>query len=546
MRRQCRSFPFLAALVLAIAAVPPVHAAQLFSGMGSHHRKVSTASRDAAKYFDQGLVFAMSFNHDEGIRSFSEAARLDSNCAMAWWGVALANGPHINNPVMSPEQSRDAWAAVQKAKSCLGGATAVERGLVEALSRRYADPPPVDRRPYEEAYATAMRDLWAANPSDADIGWLFAESMMDLRPWDLWKEDGSPQPGTTEILATLERVLVLAPNHPGANHLRIHALEASPHPELALPSADRLTKLVPAAGHMVHMPAHIYSRVGRWADASASNVQAIEADRKYRLLSPTQGFYNVYMAHNRHFLAWSSQMEGRGAAAKEAAHGMIANMPEDFVKEAAFFADGYMNIEMETAMRFGRWDDILAMPEPPDYLPITRAFRHFARGTAQAALGHLEEAEKSQAAFREAAGKVTGEMIVGNNPAPLILSIAEHQLAGEILARKGDVDGAVRELREAVRIEDSIRYNEAPDWLLPVRHALGAVLVRAKRWSEAETTYREDLVRNPENGWALWGLARSLRAQTRTADADAVQARFKKAWKRADISLESTCYCQVW
>jgi tetratricopeptide (TPR) repeat protein len=514
--------------------------------MGSHHRKVSTASRDAAKYFDQGLVFAMSFNHDEAIRSFSEAARLDSNCAMAWWGVALANGPHINNPVMSPDQSRDAWAAIGKAKAHLEGATAVERALVDALARRYADPPPDDRRPLEEAYAAAMREVWAAHPADADIGWLFAESMMDLRPWDLWKEDGSPQPGTTEILATLERVLVLDPNHPGANHLRVHALEASPHPELALPSADRLTKLVPAAGHMVHMPAHIYSRVGRWADASAANVRAIEADRKYRQLSPTQGFYNVYMAHNRHFLAWASQMEGRAAAAAEAAHGMIANMPEEFVRESAFFADGYMSIEMETAMRFGRWEEILATPEPPDYLPITRAFRHFARGTAQAALGRIAEAERSQTDFRAATGRVTAEMIVGNNPASLILSIAEHQLAGEILNRKGDVSGAIRELREGVRIEDSIRYDEAPDWLLPVRHSLGAVQVKAGRWADAEATYREDLARNLENGWALWGLARSLRAQQRTSEADAVQARFKKAWKRADISLESTCYCQVY
>ena len=297
---------------------------------------------------------------------------------------------------------------------------------------------------------------------------------------------------------------------------------------------------------MVHMPAHIYSRVGRWADASAANVRAIEADRKYRQLSPTQGFYNVYMAHNRHFLAWASQMEGRAEAATEAAHGMIANMPEEFVRESAFFADGYMSIEMETAMRFGRWEEILATPEPPDYLPITRAFRHFARGTAQAALGHIAEAERSQTDFHAATGRVTAEMIVGNNPATLILSIAEHQLAGEILNRKGDVSGAIRELREAVRIEDSIRYDEAPDWLLPVRHSLGAVQVKAGRWVDAEATYREDLARNAENGWALWGLARSLRAQQHIPEADAVQARFKKAWKRADISLESTCYCQVY
>lgn len=531
------------ALSILVSSSP---AAQLFPGMGPHKRPVGTASREAQRYFDQGLVFAMSFNHDEAIRSFTEAARLDPDCAMAPWGIALANGPHINNPAMTEQQSRDAWAALGRAKALLANASPVERALIEALGARYADPPPADRRALEEAYAAAMRGVWKAHPADADVGFLFAEALMDLRPWDLWKEDGTPQPGTDEIIATLEQVLKLAPNHPGANHLWVHVVEASPHPERGIAAADRLTRLVPGAGHMVHMPAHIYSRVGRWADASAANLRAIEADRRYRARSPRQGFYSVYMAHNRHFLSWASQMEGRSEAALQAARDMLANFPEDFVRESAFFADGYMNVEIETLMRFGRWEELLAIPEPPDYLPITRAFRHFARGTALAALGRVEEAERAQSDFRDAVAKVTDEMIVGNNPARRVLSIAEHQLAGEILNRKGDVDGAVRELREGVRIEDTLRYNESPDWLLPVRHALGAVLVRAKRWSEAEAVYREDLGKNAENGWSLWGLARSLRAQERGADADAVQARFRRAWKRADVSLESTCYCQVY
>lgn len=535
----------LAALALALPAADAL-AARLLPGMGPHGRAVTTASREAQRWFDQGLVLTMSFNHDEAIRSFAEAARLDSNCAMAWWGIALANGPHINNPAMTAEQSRDAWAALGRAMALRERATPVERALIEALSARYAAEPPADRRALDEAYAAAMRTVWEAYPRDADVGHFFAEAMMDLRPWDLWKPDGSPQPGTEDVVATLEAVLRRAPKHPGANHLWVHVVEASPHPERGVAAADRLRTLVPGAGHMVHMPAHIYSRVGRWADAAAANVRAIEADRRYRELSPRQGFYSVYMAHNRHFLSWAAQMEGRSAVALQAAREMIANLPEDFVRESAFFADGYMNVEMETLMRFGRWEELLAAPEPPDYLPITRAFRHFARGTAFAALGRLEEADRAQAEFREAVGRVTEEMIVGNNPARLVLSIAEHQLAGEILNRRGEVEGAVRELREAARLEDSLRYNESPDWLLPVRHALGAVLVRAKRWSEAEAVYREDLVRNPENGWSLWGLARSLRAQERTADADAAQARYRRAWKRADVSLESTCYCQVW
>lgn len=537
----------LSILLALSAAAPHAPAGERFlPGMGSHRRDVTTTSRLAQRWFDQGLVLAMSFNHDEAIRSFTEAARLDSACAMAWWGIALANGPHINNPAMSPAQSREAWAAISRARAHLDGAPALERTLVEALARRYADPPPEDRRPLDEAYAAAMREAWSRHPDDPDVGWLCAEALMDLRPWDLWAADGSPQPGTDEVLATLERVLELAPDHPGANHLWVHAIEASPRPERGLAAADRLTRLVPGAGHMVHMPAHIYSRVGRWADASAANVRAIEADRRYRAFSPRQGFYNVYMAHNHHFLAWSSQMEGRSAAALRAARDMIAGVPPEFLRESAAFADGYMNIELETLLRFGRWDEVLAAPELPEYLPITRAFRRFARGTAFAALGRLDEAGAEQAAFRDAAARVTEEMFVGNNPARRVLAIAERQLEGEILNRRGDVDGAVGALREAVRLEDALRYNEAPDWLLPVRHALGAVLSRAGRWRDAEAVYREDLGRNPENGWALWGLARALRAQVKDAEAAAVEARFRRAWKRADVPLESTCFCQVW
>ncbi len=546
LRPHRLSSPLLLASLFLASLAPDCGAARLFDGMGRHHRTVSTSSREAQRWFDQGLVWVMSFNHDEAIRSFTEAARLDTGCAMAWWGVALASGPHINNPAMSPEQSQAAWKAIARAKASVASASPVEQALISALAARYAEAPPSDRHGLDQAYADAMRDVWKRHPADADAGALFAEALMDLRPWDLWQADGSPQPGTDEILATLEQVLKQAPDHPLANHLWVHAVEASPHPERALAAANRLRTLVPAAGHMVHMPAHIYSRVGRWADAAAANERAIAVDRRYRALSPRQGFYSVYMAHNRHFLSWASQMEGRSAEALRASREMLANLPPDFVRESSFFADGFMTIELETLMRFGRWDELLAIPEGPDYLPITRAFRRFARGTAYAALGNLEDAGREQSAFRDAMGGVSEEMIVGNNPGRLVLSIADHQLAGEIANRRGDVETAVRELGEGVRIEDSLRYDESPDWLLPVRHALGAVLVRARRWPEAEAVYRADLVKNPENGWALWGLSRSLRAQEKLAEADAVQARFRKAWKRADVSLESTCYCQVW
>ncbi len=517
----------------------------LFGNLGHHHRKITTRSRDAQAYFDQGLTLLFAFNHDEAIRSFTEAARLDPGFAMACWGISAANGPHINNPTMDEAHSRAAWEALVKAESLAGRASPTERELIAALTKRYADPPPADRKPLDAAYAAALREVWKAHPDDADLGVLFAESMMDLRPWDLWTHDYQPQPGTEEILATLETVLRFAPDHPGANHLYIHAVEASANPEKGVAAADRLQTLVPGAGHLVHMPAHIYCRVGRWADAITANERAIEVDRAYRQKSPEQGFYRIYMAHNHHFLSWACMMEGRSEESIRAAREMIAGMPPDFVRDAAFFADGFMTIETEALMRFGRWDEILELPEPPDYLPITSAIRRSARGVALAALGRVSEAEAEQRLFDEASGRITDEMIVGNNSAKQVISIARHLLAGEILARKGKIDQGIAELRTAAKLEDELKYDEAPDWLTPVRHALGAVLVKAGRTAEAEQVYRDDLARYPENGWSLYGLAECLRARHADDEAAAVEARFQKAWARADVTLKTTCFCQA-
>jgi tetratricopeptide (TPR) repeat protein len=462
---------------------------------------------------------------------------------MAWWGVAIANGPHINNPAMDEEQSRDAWDALEKARALAAKASPLERELIEALGARYASPPPADRRALDEAYAAAMRKVWAAHPKDADIGSLAAEAMMDTQPWDLWTQDKKPKGAALEIIATLESVLALDPMHPGANHLYIHAMEASTTPERAIPSADRLRTLVPGAGHMVHMPAHIYSRTGRWADASEANMRAIDADREYRARSPEQRFYRIYMAHNHHFLAWSSMMEGRSEPSLRAAREMIAGMPPEFVEALAFFADGYMTIAMEALMRFGKWEAILAEPEPPTYLPITTAHRHFARGVAFAATGRIAEARAEYDAFTRATANVTEAMIVGNNSARHVLSIADQMLAGEIAFRDGKIDEAVARLTEGVRLEDQLKYNEAPDWIQPVRHTLGAVLLNAGRVAEAEAVYRDDLAHNPENGWALYGLAQCLRARDAEADAAKADARFAKAWSRADVELHATCFC---
>lgn len=544
MNRRTTAFLPLLALVAGCATHGGLASKpQLFDGMGPHTRPVDAAAPSAQQYFDQGLTWAYAFNHDEAIRSFREAARLDPNMAMAWWGVALCNGPHINFPMMTPEQSRDASDAMRRAESLAAAARPVDRALIAALSTRYADPPPVDRRPLDLAYADAMRAVYAAHRDDADVATLYAESLMDLQPWDLWNDDGAPKGRTSEILGVLESALALNPSHPGANHLYVHALEASPHPERANAAADRLRTLVPASGHLVHMPAHIDVQVGRWAAASDQNEAAMRADAAYRRRSPRQGFYHIYMAHNPHFLAWSSMMEGRSARALEAARAAIDSVPETYGRENAAMVDGYMCIALDAMKRFGQWDDMLREPAPPEYWPAARAHWHFSRGLAFAAKGDIVAAEGAQKALRDAIARTPAEATFVISPTRDVLAVADHMLAGEIATRRGRVDEAVRELSLAVQREDALRYMETPEWAQPVRHTLGAVLLDAGRAAEAEQVYREDLRIWPENGWSLYGLAAALRAQGKAAEADAVDARFAKAWARADVTIDSTCAC---
>jgi tetratricopeptide (TPR) repeat protein len=517
--------------------------ARLYDGLGSHRREVTTTSDEARRYFDQGLIWAYAFNHDEAIRSFTKATELDPNFAMAWWGVALCHGPHINNPIMPEARRKAAWAALQQAKACKTRATPVEQRLIDALAARYSESLTADRRPLDEAYAAAMRGVYADYRNDPDVGALFAESMMDLRPWDLWTQDKQPQPGTQEIVATLEHAMSIAPSHPLACHLYIHAVEASPAPERADAAADRLRSSVPSAGHLVHMPAHIDIRRGRWAAASTANEHAIKADAKYRALSPTQEFYRVYMAHNHHFLSFAAMMSGRRAVALKAADEMIAGVPAEFVQNNAALVDPVAGIRIDVLKRFGNWDELLAEPAPPENLPYTRAMWHFSRGIAQAASGRIEEARREQAEFRAAAAKVPPDTMLMVNRAHDVLAIAEPMLEGEIAYREGRNDVAIAKLREAVAKEDSLRYMEPPEWIQPVRHALGAVLLVDGRAADAEVVFRDDLKRWPENGWALHGLERSLREQGQKTAAADVQARFEKAWAQADTPIASSCLC---
>lgn len=517
----------------------------LFEGLGAHTRTVTTKSPQAAKYFNQGLNFVFGFNHGAAIRSFKEAARLDPACAMAHWGIALASGPHINFPMVPPPMAAQAWSELQLAQKYAADATPVERALIEALGKRYVQQQPEDRTPLDHAYADAMRAVWKAYPKDPDVGVLFAESMMDLRPWDQWTPEGQAQPGTEEIIATLDAVLQLEPMHPFANHLYIHAIEASPHPERAMAAADRLRDLQPGIAHNVHMPSHIDIRVGDWHKAIVANVKAVEADRRYRaIVGPPKDFIIVYAAHNGHMLAYAAMMTGQRELAMKHIRGMVAGLPEEFLKEYALMAEGFVAMPYEVMVRFGLWDDILAAPDHPDYMVLTRALRLAARGIAQAAKGDPQAARAEQAAFVEACKRVPAEAMFGNNTAHGILAIATPMLEGEILVREGKVDAGIAQLREAVKAEDVLKYDEPPGWILPVRHSLGATLVQAGRFGAAEEVYREDLKRLPENGWSLFGLAQSLKLQNKPEEAATVESRFKSIWKDADTEITSSCLCQ--
>jgi tetratricopeptide (TPR) repeat protein len=518
----------------------------LFEGLGSYTRPITTDSPEAQKYFNQGLNFYFGFNHGAAIRAFQAAETIDPDCAMAHWGVALACGPHINFPLVPPAAAELAWKELALAQEHATHASAVEQALIEALSHRYANPQPEDRGPLDQAYADAMRTVWKAHSDDVDVGALLAEALMDLRPWDQWTHEGQPQPGTDEILSTLDEVLKLDLNHPFANHLYIHALEASPHPERALAAADRLRDLQPGLAHNVHMPSHIDVRIGHWYEAITANLKAVEADLRYRTVSgEPKGLIVLYAAHNQHMLAYAAMMTGQRDLAVEHIRAMVKGMPEAVVKEYATLAEAFAAVPYEVLVRFGRWDEILAEPDHPEFMVFTRAFRHAARGIAYAAKNDVKSARTEQVAYLEASKLVPAEEnLWGNNPCQALLAIATPMLEGEILVREGKLDQGLAELRTAVNAEDALHYDEPPGWLLPVRHSLGANLMQAGRFAEAEQVYRDDLARLPENGWSLFGLARSLELQHKSDEAAPVEARFQKLWSKADVQITSSCLCQ--
>jgi tetratricopeptide (TPR) repeat protein len=491
-------------------------AVPLYTNLGSHHKTISTKVPATQQYFDQGLRLVYGFNHAEAIRAFQRAAALDPTCAMCYWGIALAYGPHVN---------------AQKARGLMSSATPAERAYIEAVGQRYAAEPPANRAPLDTAYALAMSILASNYPDDLDAATLYAESLMDLRPWNYWRPDGTPYPGTEEIVRQLKKVIARNPNHPGACHYYIHAVEAV-NPQAAVPCAERLAKLMPGEGHMVHMPAHIYIRVGRWNDAVTANQHAIHTDEVFIEGQQPQGVYPLaYYPHNIHFLAFASTMAGRSAMAIEASQTLTSKVNLDAARQVGMLQE-MLPYHALTLTTFGRWDAVLAEPLPPSDIKLSYAMAHYARGVAYAAKGQWTEAQ----AALDTVKSIDGDTPKGAD-SKTALSIAVHALLGEIAARKGDVKGGIEHFREAIVIEDAGLYFEPPKWYYPIRHSLGAAYLKAGQPAEAERVYREDLRRFPENGWALFGLGQALRAQGKNKEAAAVDARFKKAWAGADVKL---------
>jgi tetratricopeptide (TPR) repeat protein len=528
---------FLASPHLLVSQSPPP---ALMSGLGQHHHVISTKSSEAQRFFDQGLTLVFAFNHDEATRAFRRAAALDPQSAMPFWGIALALGPCINLDV-DPPHEKAAYEAVQKAMSLAPGATESERAYIQALAKRYSGDPQMDLRKLDAEYAHAMRELSKRYPDDLDAATLYAESLMDLRPWKLWSLDGHPAEDTDEIVAVLESVLRRDPGHIGANHYYIHSLEASTHPERALESARRLESLAPAAGHLVHMPAHIYMRVGDYVATARSNELAAEIDRVYLRDSGTMGsMYDVlYYAHDLHFLATAYNMAGRFADAKKAGDELAAHIAP-MVSRDMSMAEPYMPTPIFVLLRFHRWDEILKLPPPNQSLAMTTAFWHFARGSAAAAKGQLGIAEierKTLEATRKEMSADT-EFSMYSNKAQAFLDLAGNILDARIVTAHGERKRAIEYWKNAVQMQDKLYYGEPPEWFYPVRESLGGALLLNGQADQAEAVFRADLEQYPRNPRSLFGLLQSLQAQKKTSGAEWVRREFEAAWKNADVALE--------
>jgi tetratricopeptide (TPR) repeat protein len=531
--------PLLALLAGVCSLFAQSKPAALAPGIGQHHHRISTKNPEAQRFFNQGLTLVFAFNHEEAARAFQRAAELDPQSAMAFWGVALALGPCINLDV-DPPHEKAAYEAIQKALSLGPSATESERAYIQALAKRYSLDPKVDLRKLDADYAQAMRELHKRYLDDLDAATLYAESLMDLRPWKLWSLDGQPAEGTDEIVAVLESVLRRDPEHIGANHYYIHAMEASPRPEQALPSATRLETLVPSAGHLVHMPAHIYMRAGDYTASARSTALGAEIDRVYLHESGTTGsmYDMMYYCHNLHFFAAASSMAGNFIHANEAANQLVEHAGS--IVHHMPVAETYLPTTIFVFVRFHRWDEVLKLPAPDATLAMTTAFWHFARGSAFAAKGKMEMAEAEQKILESARKETSADLEFSfyGNKAQAFLELAANILDARIAAARGENERAIKHWEKAVEIEDRLCYGEPPEWFYPVRESLGAALLLNGYADRAEAVFRADLEQYPRNPRSLYGLLKSLESQKRNAGVEEVRREFEAAWKNADVTLE--------
>lgn len=517
--------------------------AALLPGLGTYHHAIDTRSREAQRFFDQGLVLLYGFNHGQAIKQFQRAAELDPKSPMPLWGIALAYGPNINDFEMDRERAKTADDFVRKAKALAGGANARERAYVDALATRYSSDPAADLKKLQVDYKDAMASLAKTYPDDLDAQVLYAESLMDLRPWQLWTRDGKPADVTEDVVRVLESVLKRNPLHPGANHYYIHTMEGSRTPEKALAAAKRLDTLVPGGGHLVHMPAHIYARTGQFNASANSNAAAAAVDEGYmRRIGSRAGMYPLmYYNHNVHFESYAASMAGQYARAKRTADKLTANI-SPFLADMPML-EGLMPQRYFVALRFAKWDEALALPAPRKEFALTTAIYHFARGVAFAAKKDLAAAGQEQQAFTTAVAAIPAETPVGVlNTAGQMFAVARPLLAGRIAAANGDQAAAIEQYRAAVATEDLLAYDEPPTWFYPVRETLGAALISVGKPADAAQVFRDDLQQNPGNGRSLFGLWKALQAQKRTADAARVHARFQRAWAGADVVLRLAAF----
>jgi tetratricopeptide (TPR) repeat protein len=516
----------------------------LIPGLGEVHHPVSTSNQEAQQFFNQGLALVYGFNHDEAVRSFKRAAELDPKLAMAYWGIALALGPNINLPV-DAEHEKAAYEAVQKARSLAQGAPEPERAYIEALTKRYSNDPKAGLGKLDIDYKNAMADVARRFPDDLDAATLYAESLMDLRPWQFWSSNGKPAEGTEEMVAVLESVLRRNPDHLGANHYYIHAVEASTHPEWALPSAQRLKVLAPAAGHLVHMPAHIDIRTGYYEAAARSNAYAADADRQYFKATGEQGIYPMmYYSHNLHFLAVANSMQRRFRDAKRAADQLNEHLSGylqeggPMVEAMLPMIDAFTPTPTLIMVRFRRWDDILKSPQPDQKLVFTSTLWRFARAMAYASTGKIESAEKEKSLVASAVKAFPPDAMYGGfNRAGTVFGIVEDVLSARVAMAKNDKRSSIDLLKKAVELEDSLKYDEPEDWYIPVRESLGGALLLNGEYAEAEKVFRAELDKHARNGRALFGLRESLKAQGKKLAADFAGREFEVAWKNADTTL---------